>query len=229
MHMTTEGAEVSLREVTKRYRMGEGSSIVATDSVSLNIEAGSTVALMGTSGSGKSTLLHLVGAMDELDDGSIVVDGVQLSTLSRRQLADYRRRVGFIFQRFHLLPALSALDNVTAPLLPFRTTFDRRQRALGLLDAVGLKGREQSLPSQLSGGQQQRVAIARALLNQPNLLLADEPTGNLDTATSRGVLDLLLLDLKPQTPMTIVLATHDPEVAQRCDRIIRLEDGKVTD
>lgn len=227
MQSPKRGAEVALRDVTKRYRVGDG-SIAASNSVSLDIEAGSTVALMGTSGSGKSTLLHLVGAMDSFDEGSIVVDGVQISTLNRRQLADYRRRVGFIFQRFHLLPSLSLLDNVTAPLLPFRTTFDRRQRALELLDAVGLNGREQSLPSQLSGGQQQRVAIARALLNRPNLLLADEPTGNLDTVTSRGVLDLLLLDLKPKTPMTIVLATHDPEVAQRCDRIVRLEDGRVS-
>ncbi len=148
--------------------------------------------------------------------------------MSRSQQADYRRRVGFVFQRFHLIPALSALDNVMAPVLPYRTTFDKRDRARRLLEAVGLGGREHSLPSRLSGGQQQRVAIARALINRPALLLADEPTGNLDSHTGGEILDLLL-DLRARYGMTVVVATHDPQIAVRCDRYLRLSDGRITD
>ena len=222
------GAQIDLENVVKRYRTGPEEHLVATDHVSLHIDPGSTVALVGTSGSGKSTLLHLIGAMDTVDAGQIAVDNVDLATLNRRQLAPYRRSVGFIFQRFHLFPALTVEDNVLAPLLPFRTDFDRRARATELIDAVGLAGREHALPSQLSGGQQQRVAIARALINRPPLLLADEPTGNLDTATGADTLQLLF-DLQEHTGTTILLATHDPQVAAHCHRLIRLRDGAVTD
>ncbi len=183
---------------------------------------------MGPSGSGKSTLLHLIGAMDEADGGTIVVGDYEVTQLARREQPDYRRRIGFVFQRFHLLPALTAIDNVASPLLPYRTEFDKHERARELLAAVGLGGRESALPSELSGGEQQRVAIARALINKPILLLADEPTGNLDSRTGAGIMELLL-DLRAQHGMTVIVATHDPVVASACERIIRLRDGRIID
>lgn len=222
------GAEVVLTEVTKRYASGSDQALVAADAVTLQIDAGGTVALTGPSGSGKSTLLHLIGAMDEPTSGVVTVEEVALSSLSRRELAVYRRSVGFVFQRFHLLPALTVEDNVLAPLIPLRRTARRPERVRELLAAVGLSGREKALPSQLSGGQQQRVAIARALVNQPRLLLADEPTGNLDSATGTEVLDLLF-SLQARTGMTILLATHDAHAAARCSRLIRLRDGRLLD
>ncbi|GLX01304.1 ABC transporter ATP-binding protein [Microtetraspora sp. NBRC 16547] len=215
------GVEVSLRSVTRKY-----ASAVALDEVSLDVESGSAVALMGPSGAGKSTLLHLVGAMDPPDAGEIVVDGERVHGLSRRGLDRYRRRIGFVFQRFHLLPALSALDNVLAPVLPRRVDFDRKARAMELLEAVGLADRASALPSRLSGGQQQRVAIARALIARPPLLLADEPTGNLDSATGHEIVDLLLT-LREEHGMTMLMATHNPELAAVCDRVVRMRDGKV--
>ncbi|WP_433415160.1 ABC transporter ATP-binding protein [Microtetraspora malaysiensis] len=215
------GVEVSLRSVTRKY-----ASAVALDEVSLDVEPGSAVALMGPSGAGKSTLLHLVGAMDPPDAGEIVVDGERVHDLSRRGLDRYRRRIGFVFQRFHLLPALSVLDNVLAPVLPRRVDFDRRARAMELLEAVGLADRASALPSRLSGGQQQRVAIARALIARPPLLLADEPTGNLDSATGHEIVDLLLT-LREEHGMTMLMATHNPELAAVCDRVVRMKDGKV--
>ncbi|MFF3666836.1 ABC transporter ATP-binding protein [Microtetraspora malaysiensis] len=215
------GVEVSLRSVTRKY-----ASAMALDEVSLDVEPGSAVALMGPSGAGKSTLLHLVGAMDPPDAGEIVVDGERVHDLSRRGLDRYRRRIGFVFQRFHLLPALSVLDNVLAPVLPRRVDFDRRARAMELLEAVGLADRASALPSRLSGGQQQRVAIARALIARPPLLLADEPTGNLDSATGHEIVDLLLT-LREEHGMTMLMATHNPELAAVCDRVVRMKDGKV--
>ncbi|MET7397702.1 ABC transporter ATP-binding protein [Dactylosporangium sp. NPDC005572] len=218
----TTGA-VSITGLTKRF-----GSIAAADDVTLEIAPGSLTAVTGPSGSGKSTLLHLVGAIEAADGGTVVVDGVEVTALRRRRLSEYRRTVGFVFQRYHLLPALTALDNVVAPVLPFRVGFDKRQRARELLDAVGLADRERALPSQLSGGQQQRVAIARALIGAPRLLLADEPTGNLDSATGAQILDLLL-DLREERGMTVLLATHEQQIAARCDRLLRLADGRVTD
>ena len=196
--------------------------------MSLRIEPGEAVALVGPSGSGKSTLLHLIGAMDTTDRGAgrIVVGPWELAGLKQRRLAEYRRTVGFVFQRFHLLPALTALDNVIAPVLPYRTAYDKRARARELLAAVGLGGRGDSLPSQLSGGQQQRVAIARSLINRLGILLADEPTGALDQATGAEVMDLLL-GLRAERGLTPLLATHDPGVAERCDRSIGLSDGRL--
>ncbi len=152
----------------------------------------------------------------------------EVTSLTRAQQAAYRRKIGFVFQRFHLLPALSVRDNVAAPLLPYRTDFDKFERAVELLASVGLAGRERSLPSRLSGGEQQRVAIARALVNEPGLLLADEPTGNLDSATG-GEIVQLILDLRRDRGMSVIVATHDPVVASRCDRVVRLRDGAVVD
>ena len=154
--------------------------------------------------------------------------GREITALRGTALAAYRRTVGFVFQRYHLLPALTALDNVIAPVWPYRTSFSKKARGRELLASVGLAGREQSMPSRLSGGEQQRVAIARALINGPSLLLADEPTGNLDSQTAGEVIGLIA-GLRQQYAMTIVLATHDPQIAALSDRIIRLRDGAVVD
>ncbi|MGH9210475.1 MAG: ABC transporter ATP-binding protein [Acidimicrobiales bacterium] len=224
----TTGARVVVDALTKTYPLGGGETLRAIDDVGLTIEAGSTVAIAGPSGSGKSTLLHLVGAIERPSSGQVAVDGQDLAALRRRQLAAYRRRVGFVFQRYHLLPTLTAANNVLAPVLPYRTTFDKAARAAELLAAVGLEDRGGALPSRLSGGEQQRVAIARALVNQPRLVLADEPTGNLDSVTGSEIMDLLL-DVRDQHGMTILVATHDPQVAARCDRLVRLRDGRVVD
>jgi putative ABC transport system ATP-binding protein len=228
MYMVAGQGTIVLRDVSRRFRIDADQSLTALDGVSLDIEDGAAVALQGPSGSGKSTLLHVIGALDRPDVGTIVVGGVGLAGRSRRELAAYRRRVGFVFQRFNLLPALTVIDNVMAPVLPFRVGFDKQARARELLAAVGLDGRETSLPSRLSGGQQQRVAIARALIGDPAILLADEPTGNLDSRTGAGIVDLLL-GLRAERGMTVVLATHDSQVAARCDRVVRLLDGRVTD
>jgi putative ABC transport system ATP-binding protein len=226
--MTTTGFGLHLVSVQKNYPSANGATITAVDNVSLDLAAGDTVALTGPSGSGKSTLLHLLGAIDAPDTGTIEIGGTDITGLSGGRLAAYRATVGFVFQRFHLLPALSARDNVTAPALPRRRhlAFDPAARAQQLLDAVGLGDRAGALPSQLSGGQQQRVAIARALIMQPGLLLADEPTGNLDSATGAEIIDLLLT-LNAEHGTTLVIATHDPAIAQRCRHVIRMRDGSV--
>jgi putative ABC transport system ATP-binding protein len=222
------GSSIQLRGVSKHYGISTGQQVSAANNVSLTIDAGGFVALTGASGSGKSTLLHLIGAIERPDSGTIVSGGAEVTALRGASLAAYRRTVGFIFQRYNLLPALTALDNVIAPVLPYRTTWKKRDRGRQLLAAVGLAGREQSLPSRMSGGEQQRVAIARALINSPSLLLADEPTGNLDSQNAAEVLSLLAR-LRDEHKMTIVLASHDPQIAARSERLIRLRDGAVVD
>ncbi len=221
------GARVEVTGLAKRYSSG-GASVTALDGVDLIVAAGALVAIAGPSGSGKSTLLHMIGAMDRPDTGSVRVGEWKVTSLSRQEQVGYRRQIGFVFQRFHLLPALTALDNVAAPLLPYRTDFDKHERARDLLAAVGLGGREAALPWELSGGEQQRVAIARALVNEPILLMADEPTGNLDSQTGTEIIELLL-GLRRRRGMTVIIATHDPVIASRCDRIVRLLDGRVLD
>jgi putative ABC transport system ATP-binding protein len=228
MYMAPGQGSIALEGVTRRFRIDAERAITALSGVDLEIEQGAAVALSGPSGSGKSTLLHLIGALERPDEGTVTVGGSELGGLSRRELAAHRRRVGFVFQRFNLLPALTVVDNVMAPVLPYRVDFDKEARARELLAAVGLEGRETSLPSRLSGGQQQRVAIARALINRPPVVLADEPTGNLDSRIGAGIVDLLL-SLRADHGITIVLATHDSQVAARCDRVVRLLDGRVTD
>ncbi|MEU8022397.1 MULTISPECIES: ABC transporter ATP-binding protein [Micromonospora] len=223
----TMGSTVRVTGLVRRFRSGT-ERLTAVDEVSLEVAAGSVVALTGPSGSGKSTLLHLIGAIEQADSGTVTVDDVEVTGLRRSALARYRQRIGFVFQRYHLLPALTVLDNVIAPMLPRRGRADHAARARELLDAVGLAGRERSLPAQLSGGQQQRVAIARALMGGPNLLLADEPTGNLDSTTGGQILDLLL-DLRDRHGMTILLATHERAIAARCDRLVRLGDGRIVE
>ena len=226
--MTASNGALELRGVTKRYGTGQGDQVTAADDATVTIEAGAFVAITGASGSGKSTLLHLIGAIERPDSGVIISNGTDVTALRGAAQADYRRTVGFVFQRYNLLPALTVLDNVLAPVLPYRTPWDKHQRARDLLEAVGLAGRERSLPSRMSGGEQQRIAIARALINTPTLLLADEPTGNLDSGNAADILDLLAR-LRAEHDMTIILASHDPQIAARAERLIRLRDGAVTD
>ncbi|WP_446216917.1 ABC transporter ATP-binding protein [Micromonospora sp. IBHARD004] len=223
----TTGSTVRTAGLIRHFGTG-AERLTAIDGVSLEIAPGSVVALTGPSGSGKSTLLHLIGAIEQADQGTVTVDEVEVTALRRAALARYRQRVGFVFQRYHLLPALTVLDNVIAPVLPRRGRADHAARARELLGAVGLAGRERALPAQLSGGQQQRVAIARALMGEPRLLLADEPTGNLDSTTGGQILDLLL-ELRDRHGMTILLATHERAIAARCDRLVRLGDGRVVE
>lgn len=219
---------IELRQVTKVYRRGTDQEVRALDAVDVKIDPGSSVAVTGPSGAGKSTMLHLIGAMDRPDSGEVEVDGERLELMRERQLDDYRRRIGFVFQRFHLLPALTALDNVLAPIITDRRRAKAaRARAMDLLRLVGLQDRAASLPSQLSGGQMQRVAIARALIGAPQLLLADEPTGNLDSDTGKEILELLL-SLCESESMTLVMVTHNDEVAAACSRTIVLRDGRIT-
>jgi putative ABC transport system ATP-binding protein len=219
---------IELRHVSKHFGLGQGQQVAAADDVTLTIEAGEFVALTGASGSGKSTLLHMIGAIERPDSGTIISTGTEVTALRGAALADYRRTVGFVFQRYNLLPALTVLDNILAPVLPYRTSWNKGERARELLAAVGLAGRERSLPSRMSGGEQQRVAIARALINRPPLVLADEPTGNLDSRNATEIMDLLTR-LRDDYQTTVVLASHDPQIAARCERLIRLRDGAVVD
>jgi len=229
MTATSPGSgALELRGVSKRYGTGTGGQVTAAANVTFTIEAGAFVALTGASGSGKSTMLHMIGAIERPDSGTIISNDTEVTALRGTDLADYRRTVGFVFQRYNLLPGLTVLDNVIAPVLPYRTRWDKRQRARELLEAIGLAGRERSLPSRMSGGEQQRIAIARALINTPALLLADEPTGNLDSANATEILDLLAR-LRAEHDMTIILASHDPQIAARAERLIRLRDGAVVD
>jgi putative ABC transport system ATP-binding protein len=219
---------VSLTDVSKTYHSGIGEPVTAVDAVTLDIPPGQSLAITGRSGSGKSTLLHLIGAMDVPDAGQIRLDDIDIVLQRDSQRAALRRRIGFVFQRFHLLPALTALDNVLAPVIPYHTDFDKVIRARELLGAVGLADRAKHLPSQLSGGEQQRVAIARALINRPGLVLADEPTGNLDTNTGAEIV-ALLLQVRDEHGLTLLVATHDTSIAERCDRVVSLGDGRLLD
>jgi putative ABC transport system ATP-binding protein len=219
---------VELRGVGKRHDIGLGRRVIAADDISVTIEAGEFVGLTGASGAGKTTLLNIMGAIDRPDTGTVRCDGVDVTALRGAAADRYRRTVGFVFQRGVLLSALTALDNVIAPVLPFRTGWNKRDRAGDLLAAVGMAGREGALPAQLSGGERQRVAIARALINTPALLLADEPTGNVDAESAARIFDLLA-GLRIEHSTTVVLASHDPRVAARCERLIRLVNGRIAD
>ncbi len=219
------GAQVELVSVTKTRRQGRA-VVAALADVSLTVPPGQIVAVTGPSGAGKSSLLQLVGGLDTPDSGRVLVDGVDIGRLSGRHSAAFRGSVGFVFQRYHLLSTLSALDNVISPVLPLRVDFDKRERGRQLLAAVGLAGQAEVPARELSGGQQQRVAIARALVNRPRLLLADEPTGNLDSRTGEDILDLLT-ELQAEHGMTMLLATHDSTVASQCQRLVELRDGRL--
>ncbi len=218
---------IELKNVTRTYKMGS-EEIYALNCVTLTIPDGEFVAVVGPSGSGKSTLLHVIGGLDMPTSGSVVVDGQDLGQARDRQLALFRnRRVGFVFQTFNLQPTYTALENVALPLVFARVPPKERQvRAGQALEAVGLAGRLRHKPAQLSGGERQRVAIARALVTRPAYILADEPTGNLDTATGRDIVRLLD-QLHRERGLTVVLVTHDPEVAALAERRIALRDGSV--
>jgi putative ABC transport system ATP-binding protein len=207
-----------------------GTPVAALDGVDLEIRRGEYVSVVGASGSGKTTLLQLLGTLDRPSGGTLQFEGRDTSRLSDSELADLRHKtLGFIFQQFNLIPTLTARQNVEAALAPSgMSSADRRERALALLERVGLADRADHLPSQLSGGEQQRVAIARALANGPDVLLADEPTGNLDSATSQEIIDLLRR-LSRTEGLSIVLVTHDAAIAGGADRIVRMSDGRVVD
>jgi putative ABC transport system ATP-binding protein len=221
---------ISVQNLEKIYAM-EGAPVHALRGVSLEIKRGEFVSVVGPSGSGKSTFMHILGCLDTPTSGKYLLDGKDVSRLSDDQLSMIRNReIGFVFQGFNLLARTSALENVELPLLYVAdgrvSPAERRRRARAALAAVGLADREDHHPSQLSGGQQQRVAIARALLNDPAILLADEPTGNLDSRTSLEVMDIFQR-LKDERGITIVLITHEPQVAEYGSRIIRFKDGQV--
>lgn len=215
------------KNVKKTYKMGDV-LVPALSGVTFKVAKGEILAVFGSSGSGKSTLLHILGALDRADEGEVFVDGVDLSTLSDNELADVRlRKVGFVFQFFNLLPRLTALRNVELPLtLADVSDKECHEKASEVLKLVGLEGRVDHRPTELSGGEQQRVAIARALVNDPIIILADEPTGNLDTKTGFEIVQLMKR-LNEEKGQTFVVVTHDPAIAETADRIVHLEDGLI--
>ena len=219
---------VEIRDLTKVYRQGE-IDVTALDSVSLDIAKGEFLSLMGPSGSGKSTLLHIIAGIDRPTSGSCEVDGVEVTSLSESELADWRNaNVGFVFQTFNLIPVLTAFENVELPLLlTSLSSTERRELVHTALDLVGLGDRTHHLPRQLSGGQEQRVAIARAIVTDPLLIVADEPTGNLDHVSAEAVLRILQT-LRAEAGKTVIIVTHDPRAAAFGSRSIHLEKGQLT-
>lgn len=218
---------IEVKDLAKTYSIGE-IEIPALQGITLSIEKGGFVAIMGASGSGKSTFMNIIGCLDRPTSGTYLLDGVDVSRLSRDELARIRSRsIGFVFQSFNLLSRTSALENVELPILynnlPVK---ERAKKALNALHSVGLEGREEHYPSQLSGGQQQRVAIARALVNNPDIILADEPTGNLDSSTSIEIMGIFKR-LNTEQRITILLVTHETDIAKYANRIIIFRDGKI--
>ncbi|MGD2124194.1 MAG: ABC transporter ATP-binding protein [Gemmatimonadota bacterium] len=225
--MPSKAALVKLEGLSKSYREGQHVHAILSDA-SASLFPGEFVALLGPSGSGKSTLLNLLSGIDTPDSGKVVVDGVSLTDVSERERTLFRRRyIGFIFQFFNLLPTLTVEENLLLPLeLAGRAGEEERHRARELLAQVGLEGREATFPDRLSGGEQQRVAVARALIHEPALVLADEPTGNLDTRTGARILNLLK-DLASHRGVTLLVVTHSAEVASAADRVLRIQDGRL--
>ncbi len=220
-------AIITLKELYRGYKMGQ-ERIMAVNGINLEIEEGEICCLQGPSGSGKSTLLHLMAGLDKPSKGSITIGKTRIDTLTENQLAVFRQRyVGFIFQSYYLIPTLTAIENVTIPLtfcgLPRKK---RMQRAKELLEAVGLKDRMKHKPSEMSGGQQQRVSIARAFCNNPKIIFADEPTGNLDTANKFEMMKLMT-SLAKENNQTLVVVTHDTEISEFASRVIKIRDGKI--
>ena len=216
---------LSAADLRKIYGSGEN-EVRALDGVDLSVEKGEFVAIVGTSGSGKSTLLHMLGGLDRPASGRVEIDGKDIFSLSDEELTIFRRRkIGFVFQNYNLVPVLHVYENIVLPVQLDGGTPDTKYID-GVIETLGLKSKLQNLPNNLSGGQQQRVAIARALASKPAIILADEPTGNLDSKTSQDVLGLLKITSR-KFSQTIVMITHNEEIAQLADRIIRIEDGKI--
>lgn len=217
---------LEIKNISKVY--GEGpAKVVALNNVSLLVNEGDFMAIMGPSGSGKSTLLNIIGGLDHLSSGEVLLDGERIDNLDENALVDIRRgKIAYVFQQYHLIPSLSALENVLLPLT-FCEADHRDQKALDILERVGLEQRAEHKPSQLSGGEQQRVAIARALVNDPSLILADEPTGNMDRKTGNEI--LALFNELNREGRSIVMVTHDPEIAGQAKALVLLQDGKIVD
>lgn len=218
---------IRIKEVTKLYQMGK-ENIRAVDGISLNIKQGEVCCLFGKSGSGKSTLLNLLAGLEKPTSGQIIFNKKHIERMNEDQLADFRQRyVGFVFQSYNLLPTLTAAENVTLPLI-FKNVpkQERLERALEMLRAVGLEERAHHKPHEMSGGQQQRVSIARAFINSPQVVFADEPTGNLDTKTTYEMMDLIT-GLAKKNKQTLIIVTHDQELAEYADRMVMLSDGKI--
>jgi len=218
---------IELKDVWKTYQMGDV-EVDALSGVSFKIKTGEFVAITGASGSGKSTLMHLVGCLDKPSQGSIFLEEHNISTLSESKLAEIRgRKIGFIFQQFNLIPTLNALENVMLPIeFQDNITDEKKERAKKLLESVGLKDRMKHKPTELSGGQAQRVAIARSLANDPEIIMADEPTGNLDSKTGKYIMDFLC-NLHEKEGKTVIMVTHDIELVKFAKRVIKLKDGKI--
>ncbi len=218
---------LSILNLEKDYEVGE-TVVHALRGVSMEVENGEFTAIAGPSGSGKSTLLNLIGCLDKLTSGKVLIDDIDISQYSKKELANIRRkRIGFVFQSFNLIPILTAFENVAFPLSLLRKSADDIESAVnGILGDVGLEGMEHRYPRELSGGQQQRVAVARSLVKEPAIVLADEPTANLDSVTGAEILDLMK-NLNEQKGATFIFSTHDPLVIERASRVIRLRDGQI--
>jgi putative ABC transport system ATP-binding protein len=218
---------IEIKNLNKYYNIGQSSEIHANENINLTINEGEFTAIIGASGSGKSTLLHMIGCLDYPTAGEVIIDGHDVSKMNDSELAKLRlKKIGFIFQTFNLIPGITALDNVTISLMPYNLSKSKEEDAKKLLKELGLEKRTYQNPSKLSGGEKQRVAIARALINNPKIILADEPTGQLDSKTGKEIIESLK-KLNKEKKITIIIVTHDESLLQYAKRVIRLKDGKI--